>query len=196
MPAKFIDYLKFVIKSKNHHGIQSPFVYDLVTKCFYHRRLKKWYTAIKKGHRKQANAISFQHSEMLFRLLHYFNIKDILLLGTVDSFLFSIIDTFPTVEHHSNLSTLSSYDLICLDPSMLKEKKSVLNKIFYRTHNDTIIWVVNPHKNTKINALWESFRSRPEINVSIDTFFNGLLFFRKEQAKEHFFVRFKAWYLL
>ncbi|GEP50559.1 O-methyltransferase [Flavobacterium noncentrifugens] len=29
------SYLKFLWKSKNAHGIHSPFVFDLVTKCFY-----------------------------------------------------------------------------------------------------------------------------------------------------------------
>lgn len=29
------SYIKFLIHSKNEHGVHSPFVYDLVTKCFY-----------------------------------------------------------------------------------------------------------------------------------------------------------------
>ncbi len=32
---KFISFLKFLVKSNNHHGIHSPFVYDLITRCFY-----------------------------------------------------------------------------------------------------------------------------------------------------------------
>ncbi len=32
------SYLKFLCRSTNQHGIHSPFVYDLVTKCFYDRR--------------------------------------------------------------------------------------------------------------------------------------------------------------
>ena len=30
-----LSYLKFLWQSKNEHGIHSPFVYNLVTKCFY-----------------------------------------------------------------------------------------------------------------------------------------------------------------
>ena len=29
------SYIKFILHSKNEHGIHSPFVFDLVTKCFY-----------------------------------------------------------------------------------------------------------------------------------------------------------------
>lgn len=36
---KIISYLKFLLKSKNQHGVHSPFVFNLVTKCFY-KKLK------------------------------------------------------------------------------------------------------------------------------------------------------------
>lgn len=29
------QYLKFLVRSKNQHGVHSPFVYDMVTQCFY-----------------------------------------------------------------------------------------------------------------------------------------------------------------
>lgn len=35
MTHQIKSYLKFLYHSKNEHGIHSPFVFDLVTKCFY-----------------------------------------------------------------------------------------------------------------------------------------------------------------
>lgn len=32
---KISTYLSFLLKSSNQHGVHSPFVYDLITKCFY-----------------------------------------------------------------------------------------------------------------------------------------------------------------
>ena len=42
-----LAYLKFLLTSTNHHGVHSPFVYDLVTKCFYNRSYFPQYEAIK-----------------------------------------------------------------------------------------------------------------------------------------------------
>lgn len=35
MVFKFFSYLKFILNSTNQHGVHSPFVFDLITKCFY-----------------------------------------------------------------------------------------------------------------------------------------------------------------
>ena len=34
------SYLKFLWKSKNEHGVHSPFVFNLITKCFYDKKPK------------------------------------------------------------------------------------------------------------------------------------------------------------
>ncbi len=39
-------YLKFLLKSTNQHGIHSPFVFNLVTKCFYDKTIYKEYSEI------------------------------------------------------------------------------------------------------------------------------------------------------
>ncbi len=38
MLSRIQSYLKFLLASTNAHGVQSPFVFDLVRKCFYDRR--------------------------------------------------------------------------------------------------------------------------------------------------------------
>jgi predicted O-methyltransferase YrrM len=40
-------YLKFLWNSKNEHGVHSPFVFDLVTKCFYDKKSKPAYSVLK-----------------------------------------------------------------------------------------------------------------------------------------------------
>jgi len=41
-------YCKFLWNSKNEHGVHSPFVFDLVTKCFYDKKYKPEYAVLKK----------------------------------------------------------------------------------------------------------------------------------------------------
>ncbi|WNM18933.1 O-methyltransferase [Flavobacterium capsici] len=41
------SYLKFLWNSKNEHGVHSPFVFDLVTKCFYDKKNYPEYSILK-----------------------------------------------------------------------------------------------------------------------------------------------------
>jgi predicted O-methyltransferase YrrM len=42
------SYLKHRLRSTNQHGIHSPFVYDLITKCFYDKTIYPEYSVLKK----------------------------------------------------------------------------------------------------------------------------------------------------
>lgn len=41
------SYLKFLYQSKNQHGVHSPFVFDLMTKCFYNKHNYPEYSILK-----------------------------------------------------------------------------------------------------------------------------------------------------
>jgi hypothetical protein len=36
---------------------------------------------------------------------------------------------------------------------------------------------------------WQTIKAHPKVSVTIDTYQWGMVFFRKEQAKEHFTIR-------
>ena len=42
------SYIKFLWNSKNEHGVHSPFVFDLITKCFYDKKYYPGYKILKK----------------------------------------------------------------------------------------------------------------------------------------------------
>lgn len=62
-------------------------------------------------------------------------------------------------------------------------------------HNDSILLVEGIHNSKKKTKQWEQLKNLPEVSVSIDLFHCGMLFFRKEQAKEHFKIRRKPLFL-
>ncbi|HQF47228.1 MAG TPA: class I SAM-dependent methyltransferase, partial [Flavobacterium alvei] len=41
------SYLKFLWHSKNEHAVHSPFVFNLITKCFYDKKSKPQYAVLK-----------------------------------------------------------------------------------------------------------------------------------------------------
>ena len=42
-----LQYLKFLFTSTNHHGVHSPFVYDLITRCLYDKTYYEPYKQLK-----------------------------------------------------------------------------------------------------------------------------------------------------
>ncbi|KRB57713.1 O-methyltransferase [Flavobacterium sp. Root186] len=107
------SYLKFLWDSKNEHGVHSPFVFSLLTKCFYDKKPKPEYQILKnyrkslienknfievtdfgagskvfKSNKRQISkiastaGISPKRAELLFRVTHYFQPKNILEIGT------------------------------------------------------------------------------------------------------------------
>jgi predicted O-methyltransferase YrrM len=101
------SYFKFLLKSKNQHGVHSPFVFDLLTKCFYDTKKYPAYKTLKvyrnktisirdfgadsqivKSNKKKVTTIAknkettFKKQQLLYRVISYFKPDTILELGT------------------------------------------------------------------------------------------------------------------
>lgn len=55
--------------------------------------------------------------------------------------------------------------------------------------NNSVFIFDDIHWSKGMTEAWDIIKSHPSVTVSIDTFFWGIIFFRKEQAKEHFVIR-------
>lgn len=57
-------------------------------------------------------------------------------------------------------------------------------------HNNTLFVFDDIHWSKEMEEAWKYIQNSPHVTITIDLFFLGLVFFRKEQGKQHFVIRF------
>lgn len=250
------QYIRFLKTSTNQHGVHSPFVYDLVTKCFYdkithtdyrkisahkkqlkHSKLKLQITDLGAGSQKFKSdirsvsdiakhvSISTKHAKLLYRLTTYLKPNTILELGTslgVATQALSLgnpeaeittIEGCPKISEFSknqfnnkslrNINlvtgdfskviptlTPTTFDLIFFDGNHTKEATlAYFEMLLPKATNNSVFIFDDIHWSKGMTEAWDTIKNHPAVTVSIDTFFWGIIFFRKEQTKEHFVIR-------
>lgn len=159
---RFISYIKFLLTSNNQHGIHSPFVYEYITNCLYKKRELKLPITLK----------------VFIKSIDYFNYKSIFLVGDYKT------SEELIKQHCSNISTVENNPDIIL--ANINDLKSInLNTL----SNDCMLLLDGIHKNKKNLEIWKNLKTENNVKVTIDMFYCGAVFFRREQAKEHFKIR-------
>lgn len=253
-------YLQFLRKSSNQHGVHSPFVYDLVTQCFYDRQKHSAYKKLKnyresllknthsisvtdfgagskvfKSNQRQVNAIaknvgiSPKRAALLYRITHYFKPTTMLEIGTSLGLATSALhlgnpeatlmtlegcpNTLAVAKEHfqqngfalENISfintefaaslqnptiTTQKFGLIYFDGNHSKQATlNYFNLLLPTITNDTV-WIFDDiYWNQGMAEAWQEIKRDKNVTISIDTYQWGLVFFRKEQQKEHFTIR-------
>ena len=252
------SYLQFLWKSKNEHAVHSPFVFNLVTKCFYDKKQKPEYSILKeyrnsllentntievtdfgagskvfKSNTRQiakiarTAGITQKHAELLFRITNYFQPESILEIGTslglatsalalgnpkasiitlegcpetanqcqlqLQKFKInnvnSIITEFGEYLQSQNLIS-NIFHLIYIDGNHSKKATLDYFELLLPTITNETVWIFDDiHWSPEMEEAWEIIKTHPKVTVTIDTFQWGLVFFRKEQPKEHFVIR-------
>ena len=89
-----------------------------------------------------------------------------------------------------NVLKNNTFDLIYFDgnhkmePTIDYFKKAVKN-----TKNNSVFIFDDIHWNKEMEHAWNYIKNHKEVTISIDTFQWGIVFFRKEQNKQHFTIR-------
>ena len=254
------SYLKFLWNSKNEHGVHSPFVFNLVTKCFYDRKPKPEYSILKKYRNSllenkskievvdfgagskvfnsntrqiakiaKTAGISPKRAELLFRIVNYFQPSTILEIGTslglatsalalgnpkakittlegcpntmaiaknqlqllnINNVELVNIEFKNYLQKFSKTIPLGGLDLIYFDGNHSKNATLEYFELLLPTITNNSVWIFDDiHWSTEMDEAWEIIKNHKEVRVTIDTFQWGLVFFRKEQEKEHFVIR-------
>ena len=99
----------------------------------------------------------------------------------------SVVSKFESYLQNEKSGT---YDLIYFDGN--HSKKATLqyfDSLLSTAHNETV-WIFDDiHWSADMEEAWEIIKKHPKVTVTIDTFQWGLVFFRREQEKEHFILR-------
>ena len=253
------SYIKFLRLSKNRHGVHSPFVYNLVTKCFNDKKIYPEYETLKshrKALRKDASLIEMKdfgqgsrvfkknarkvsavlknagmrkkRQKLLFRLARYFEAENILELGTslgLGTVALSLSNEFAAIntvegcpntlqkaqqyfekfnlhnieihqkffsEYLSESRSLGTekFDLIFIDGDHNGARTlQYFHSLLKNVHNDSIIIFDDIYWSKDMTDAWQQIIANEKVTVSIDTFQWGMVFFRKEQPKQHFVIR-------
>jgi len=84
----------------------------------------------------------------------------------------------------------NSFDLIYFDGNHQKEATiNYYKNCLQSVHNDTILIFDDIHWSKEMEKAWNYIKEQKEVSVSIDLFYMGLVFFRKEQVKQNFILR-------
>ena len=252
-----LEYLKFLSKSSNQHGVHSPFVYNLVTKCFYKKTdisLCKYFSNIKqqlldnktiikvtdfgagskifKTNNREVSkiakvaGISNKKSKLLIRLVAYFKPTSILEIGTSIGLGTSAIkignneSQITTLEGCPETSKIAQelfkkndfnkiniitgdfketlpkvtknqqFDFIYFDGNHNKKATLDYFETCLPTINNNSVWIFDDiYWSKEMKEAWSEIKNHPKVIVTVDVFHWGIVFFRKEQEKEHFKIR-------
>ncbi|AUC75802.1 O-methyltransferase [Olleya sp. Bg11-27] len=250
------SYFNFLKRSTNQHGVHSPFVYDLVTKCFYDKKKYPAYQNIKayrqhllsntttleitdlgsgsqvfkttkRSISKMASVAgsNYNDAKLLYRLTHYLQCDSILELGTSLGIATQALAlgrpkaALTTIEGCPNISAAAKasfkkfdlkyidvvtndfseainglktnhYDLVYFDGNHQKEATlQYFETLLPTITNDTVFIFDDIYWSKDMTAAWNIIKQHPKVTVTIDTYKFGFVFFRQEQAKEHFTIR-------
>ena len=84
----------------------------------------------------------------------------------------------------------NTFDFIFFDGN--HTKKATLNyfkQSLSSIHNDSFFLFDDIYWNYEMKQAWEEIKKHPSVTITVDTYQWGIVFFRKEQQKEHFTIR-------
>lgn len=102
---------------------------------------------------------------------------------------FNIKTAFITLEElKKNITTNLNYTNNSVDFGYLNypnlDKFTAINY-----HNNTMVFIDNIYSSKQTKETWEQIKLLNNVTVTVDVFYGAAVFFRKEQAKEHFKIR-------
>ncbi len=163
------EYFKFWLSASNEHGVHSPFVFNLLIKGIYTSH-SKWSDISKK-------------KQFLDRMITYFKPKEITVLGFDTAKESGIAQE--VVNFDMNNGKTSDFIIFGNNTDNLPSQEKLIQVM----HNDSVFILDRRNKQIFVEDYWQKIVALPEITVTLDFYYFGVAFKRKEQLKQNFNLR-------
>ena len=159
--------------------MHSPFVFRFVTQCLY-----------KKIEKKEGLKSDKLYQEFLIKGINYFQPSNVFLPKEENTLSPSILKINSTVHVIKELKFEDHLDFVVFRSlNSVNETLHFFEKIWLKVHNDTVFFIKHPYQNKSTQLSWEAIKNDKKVTVTVDCFYFGFFFVRKEQSKEHFTIR-------
>ena len=192
------SYLKFLLTSTNEHGVHSPFVFALLTKCIYKKEKidKKLKTLLTHQHPKEKQGIRSKKKQLiLYKIASYFKSSEIFVLGksknTKELISLARPNSCVTVAEDFEMQFCEKeFDLVVIDTTNgIYNTVAFFEKILQSAHKNCVFIFEGIHSTKATTKAWQAIVDSKKTTVSIDGFYHGLVFLKKDQEKQHFTLR-------
>lgn len=196
------SYINYLFKSKNAHGLHSPFMFDFYNEVIGAKKEFYLFKRLRVLFQTTPTRYSLKQLFFLFRWVNFYKVKSVEIQH--QDFLAILTLSFPSLSkavHISGLHTAFSKEQYSIlselgiifqpisNPDFLLIDK--LDQLKERQIKDyKCIIISNPYRNKEKAKLWLRLTKLKDVTISIDVFQFGILLVHKNQAKQHFVVKF------
>lgn len=153
-------------KARNRHGVHSPFIYSFLDKGLYRRDLKKLPP----------------QERLLMAAADHFGSRKAMACDPRSG----MAEWLKSKRHGIRWEGPPTDLFICDSPG--EGLLSFLDRAEL-WGNDTVVFVGNLRSNSQNYGYWVRATRHPAVRVILETYPAGLLFFRAQQARQHFRIR-------
>jgi hypothetical protein len=189
-----LSYFLHQLKAINRHGLHSPFVYRLVDEVIYGFSDKKVYFELEKALKpyKKLN----EADKLLFRIIADWQPLNVSVIGECAAADRIILDhaskkLVPGIHaRQSDSNSLNTHFTVFVDAAMSNSFINELEQLLVNMQEGTMLVIKNNHGHSHARLLWKRMKADPNVTVSIDLFWLGLIFHRPGKVKEDFLIKF------
>lgn len=187
-------YLQHRFAGKTRHGTHSPFVYRLVDEVIYDFSKKIVYQDTEqnlKRHSAEKN-ISPRLARLIYRLVAERQPERIVILGEDQNIAPYLWAAAPNAKIYNQKDHTAE---AALDFAFINTRSYVDAKHFFywcldKVNSSTMLIYNGIYRTKGTEKAWAEIKTQPQVTVTVDLFWIGLVFFKKGQAKEDFKIRF------